>query len=237
MSIRFSLESDEPALRALWKKTFGDSDDYLDLVFSRILSPQRALVEEADGEIRAMLFFPAYSLKLGNERIRAGYLCALATEEAYRRRGIMSALLRRALSEMRNAGDGGAFLIPASADLARYYSRFGFEPFFCRIGESGEPDGEETDDREAAYLAYEASRRAMESAVWATREQFDAAWEECRLSGGRVYRHGEVFIWRRDGELLARHGGSFSRGKAEGLLLLWDREKPEGFGLLDLMLD
>ena len=55
MSIRFSLESDEPALRALWKKTFGDSDDYLDLVFSRILSPQRSRPTTAAGSKNELL--------------------------------------------------------------------------------------------------------------------------------------------------------------------------------------
>ena len=56
MRIDHPERSQIPALRALWKEAFGDSDTYLDLFFDRGYDPDRAMCV-SDGETVAAALY------------------------------------------------------------------------------------------------------------------------------------------------------------------------------------
>lgn len=119
-------------MKRLWAETFGDSSEYIDLVFAAYCSPDTAFCIY-DGNIlaSALLSVPytfRYTAADGEETLlKTRYLCGLATRPEYRGRGLIS----RLMDDARDAAeaDGCAFmtLIPASASLRRFYAIKGWQ--------------------------------------------------------------------------------------------------------------
>lgn len=106
---RPSRAGEEPALRAVWKTVFGDSDAFLDAFFRLVYRPGMAAVAEAEGRIVSA----AYAVPLQN----AVYLYAVATLPAFRGRGLGEAVTMAA------AGGRPAYLCPAETSLRDWYAR------------------------------------------------------------------------------------------------------------------
>lgn len=130
--IEFASPALLPKLKALWKLVFADSNQYIDLFFARQYRGNETLIDTDNGAVRAMLFFPRYSFRIGKRLVPAGYICGAATHPDHRKKGIMAGLIERAHIEMSLRGDEYSMLIPADESLYSYYSRFGYSPFFRR---------------------------------------------------------------------------------------------------------
>ena len=63
-------------------------------------------------------------------------VCAVYTEEAYRRRGIAGRLLNMAVEDLRSRGVTPVYLV---TDHTGFYERYGWE-FLCMVQGDGEPD-------------------------------------------------------------------------------------------------
>ncbi|MBQ5991019.1 MAG: GNAT family N-acetyltransferase [Clostridia bacterium] len=63
-------------------------------------------------------------------------VCAVYTDEAYRRRGIAGALLNTAVEDLRAHGISPVYLV---TDHTGFYERYGWE-FLCMVQGDGEPD-------------------------------------------------------------------------------------------------
>lgn len=121
----------ENELKLLWKHVFGDADTYIDRFFSQVYTPENTLVHKEDGHIVSMLHMVPYELDINGECFKAVYLYALATEEKYRERSIMSGLIRQAHTIAEERGYLCSFLIPEGESLFGFYKRFGYTvPFY-----------------------------------------------------------------------------------------------------------
>lgn len=115
----------------LWKETFHDSERYVKLVFDTYFDPENVFVHFNGDTLVAMMLCVPYQFKLetadGSHRsLRGAYLCGLATLPEYRRKGIMSQLMREAEEVMLSRGMDLMFLIPADDHLRAYYARMGY---------------------------------------------------------------------------------------------------------------
>ena len=63
-------------------------------------------------------------------------VCAVYTEEAYRKQGIAGHLLNMAVEDLRGKGISPAYLV---TDHTGFYERYGWE-FLCMVQGDGEPD-------------------------------------------------------------------------------------------------
>ncbi len=113
-------------LKSLWKETFGDSDEYLDEFFSRIYKENNTLVRCIDGKTAAALYMIPYDLFINGKHHVIQYLYALATKTEYRRKGIMTELIRQAHRIGKKRGYLFSALIPACQDLYAYYQKLGY---------------------------------------------------------------------------------------------------------------
>lgn len=120
-------------LSKLWKDTFHDNDDYISLVFNNYYDPRFSEYEEAGGEVVAGLVGVPYEFGNAERRIRALYLCGLATRQQYRSRGIMTRLLARVNEKAREAGFAFTFLIPSDDGLRKYYHDREYVNAFYRV--------------------------------------------------------------------------------------------------------
>lgn len=111
---------DEAPLRELFTEAFGD-EAFTKLFFDRGYDPNRCLAA-FDGPLLAALHWFDCAL----EGRKAAYIYGIAAFQRCRGRGIGSALIRAALTELKNRGYEAILLVPAEEGLFSYYERFGF---------------------------------------------------------------------------------------------------------------
>ncbi|MDE6668334.1 MAG: GNAT family N-acetyltransferase, partial [Muribaculaceae bacterium] len=117
----------------LWKKTFHDTDEYINLVFDNYYCLDKIEYHEIEGKIVSALMEIPYKFGWKNHELTGMYLCGLMTDEKYRRQGIMQILLERAIEKAKKEGYAFCFLIPANYGLMKYYSFHGYSNAFYRI--------------------------------------------------------------------------------------------------------
>ena len=111
--------------RKLWEKVFKeDTVEFLDYYYSVKTLENEIYVIEEDGEIVSMLHLNPYQMKIGNDIFQTHYIVAVATDENYRKRGYMAALLNHTMQVMKDRGEPFTFLMPAAEAI---YTPFGFE--------------------------------------------------------------------------------------------------------------
>ena len=129
--IRSWQTEDLPALKALWKIAFGDSDKYIDGFFERFLTSEDACVVAVsdDRVVSAMYILPAYTFPYRKKHLSAGYTYALATLPEYRGRGIGGAVYQAADKRAKQCADLSCVL-PAEEPLYPFYEKLsGARPF------------------------------------------------------------------------------------------------------------
>ncbi len=116
-------ESDLAALRALWANAFGDDEEYIRTFHNLFLRPGSCIVAQADGQaVSAMyilegpLLFPPNGTALST-----AYTYALATDPAYRGRGIGTAVYRACVAASLERQDA-ACVLPENESLYRFYA-------------------------------------------------------------------------------------------------------------------
>lgn len=110
----------------LWRDTFHDSNEYIEMFFSSYFNEEYVEYAEENGRLLSMLIGVPYSFSNGIEEFKAVYLCGLATVKDCRGRGIMKELMRRFELRMRDRGVALSFLIPANDSLRVYYNGMGY---------------------------------------------------------------------------------------------------------------
>lgn len=123
MNIDFPKEEQLPALRAIWKEAFGDSDAFLDTFFATAFSSHRCRCVSMDGSVVAALYW--FDCLHCNRPI--AYLYAVATAESQRGKGFCRKLMHDTLRILQNQGYEGVILVPGSEDLFRFYDAMGYQ--------------------------------------------------------------------------------------------------------------
>ena len=184
-----------PAMMRLWQDTFGDSDAFVRLFFTRVYRPQNALTLSRDGRLAAMLHIVPYRLRVGRRTLPAAYICGVSTRPEARGQGLMTALMRRALRTMRRRGFALTTLIPAEPWLFDVYARSGYvHPIqTCdeRIATAdlplAPPDVRIVPCTDARfYAAFDRLQRRRPYAILHTARDFDTIRLDCESDGGSV---------------------------------------------------
>ncbi len=119
----------------LWKETFHDTNEYVDLVFDNYFNPEYVATKWDGNTLVAALLGVPYCFGPKSAQIKGLYLCGLATSRESRKQGIMSELLKIIESRALGLGFDFTFLIPASDGLQRYYADRGYVPAFFKNSE------------------------------------------------------------------------------------------------------
>ena len=118
-----ALSLREIECRELWQRVFGDGREFIDLFLSEVHKPENMLVRYGGGHVAAMLHIVEIETGYGP----TGYLYAIATDPAWRGRGLASELVTEAIATLRGRGARAVMLIPSEPSLKEFYARFGFE--------------------------------------------------------------------------------------------------------------
>ena len=129
--VRLSVPGDLPDQRELWALAFGDSGDYVDNFYKTSYRPDRVLVLEEEGRVRAMTaWFDTTFVVPGQGEYRAAYLYAVATHPDCRGRGLAAELLAGADGYFRSIGIPAVTTVPAQPSLHRFFGANGFRECF-----------------------------------------------------------------------------------------------------------
>lgn len=195
---RTAEQRDIPVLKELWKLAFGDEDAYIDHFFTRYYRPERMLVLEEEGVVRAMTAWFDMPLIFGDGTvIPSAYLYAVATHPDCRGRGLAGKLLAFANEWLAERGFACISTVPARPDLHVFFGQNGFGECFslcqreyrpCRWAALDEwllpVDAEEYGRLREQWLK---STDHVACALPALEYQHGV----CALSGGGLYRVGE----------------------------------------------
>lgn len=111
--------------RKLWEEIFAeDSKEFLDYYYSVKVRDNEIYVIEDGEDIVSMLHLNPYHMRVGKQIYGTHYIVAVATDERYRRKGLMAKLLNYAMDIMKGRNEPFTFLMPASEAI---YKPFGFE--------------------------------------------------------------------------------------------------------------
>lgn len=185
--LRLMRDEDIPELRELWKKVFGDGDEYLDLFFRNLYRPGGGVVMRENGELAAMGFLIDIGVYNGSECL---VTYAVACDPRYRGRGFGGEISRR-LYDM--SGEGGV-ICPAEASLFGYYAArtdyktefFVSEKRYVK-GELPDPGGELRPVDHEEYARLRETRLQGTPHIVFNTTALRHQHEICGLTGGGMY--------------------------------------------------
>ena len=156
MSVVYPNDALIPGLRDLWKKAFGDTDDFLDLFFSTAYAPDRCRCVAEDGAVQSVLYW--FDCFLEDQKI--AYIYAVATDPEFRGRGLCRTVMEDTMEVLRDRGYAGAILLPQEEWLIAMYAGMGFTPC-TTVTEKWFPAGEKIPLRNIDETEYAALRRSF----------------------------------------------------------------------------
>lgn len=202
--------------RKLWEQIFTeDTEEFLDYYYAVKTKENEIYVIEDEGRIVSMLHLNPYQMRIGKQIYETHYIVAVATDERYRRRGLMARLLNHTLQVMAERGEPFTFLMPASEAI---YKPFGFEFIYeqkrCRITGKRSSDA----SLEVTYAKEADCAQIAEFANEFLKEYDVVAWRDAdyykTLLAEQASEDGGVLIAKKD-------------GKIEGVLCLTKEEERE----------
>lgn len=115
--------SEKDELKKLWLKSFDEIPYAVDLLFIKLCKVLNVYCAKINGVLCSAVYIINGSL---NGK-KAHYLCGASTENEYRGKGIMSALIEYALNEEKKSGCSFSLLFPATESLYSFYEKLGYK--------------------------------------------------------------------------------------------------------------
>ena len=169
MEMRLAETGDLNRLKEIWKLCFGDEDQYIETYFNnRDWKAETAVLLKGDQIVSMLAMIPADLVQSNGSRRKSAMIYAVATHPDEQKKGLADDLMRFSNQFLASHGVLETFLVPAGAQLFRFYEKRGYgEAFYHRQREiSGvEARALEVPDRLSLTLspaepeAYNAARR------------------------------------------------------------------------------
>ncbi len=115
-------------LKKLWNEAFGDGNDFLNMFFEKIYSPERCLVAYENKQTAAALYW--FDTEFQGHKL--AYIYAVATFKSFRGKGICQKLMADTHSLLKEKGYAGSVLVPGESSLFDFYGRMGYKAV-CHI--------------------------------------------------------------------------------------------------------
>lgn len=187
-------------LKKIWKNIFKDTDEYIELFFSRKVKPENIYTVLKDNRIASVLF--AVPEKING--YRAAYICGVATLPEYRGMGLCKSLMKEAEEDLKKRGFDICFLIPADESLFNFYEVMGYKTrFWLSKKELVYQKNDVTNcfSAEYDYLSLKKfySQIRCVNKPYRDDDNFKAIYD-C-YKNVRIYKNGYLF-WYKEGEVL-----------------------------------
>lgn len=125
MRIDHPCEGQIPALKAIWKEAFGDTDAFISSFFDTAFTPERCCCISQNSEVMAA----AYWFQVEFSGYKGAYIYAVATAQRHRGKGLCRALMEHIHEHLQTRGYDGTMLVPGDAGLRNMYAGMGYASF------------------------------------------------------------------------------------------------------------
>lgn len=134
MEIEFLTEKYIEDVFILWRKTFGDDEEFIKSFFACWQPEKHTLILREEHCVLGMLSL----LPVSANGVKGRYIYAVATEQAARKRGIATRLLSAAEEAQLKQSEKFSVLVPSSENLFEFYEKRGwneilYAPDFSKI--------------------------------------------------------------------------------------------------------
>lgn len=126
ITVKHGSKKNIPMMKALWREVFGDSEEFIDLFFSKFYRPSRTLLAFEDGELVSMLYYLDVKAKYFKKNLKCAYLYGVATKLSERRRGHFRRLHAQLLEELAEKHYEAVAVLPANESLYGLYREMGY---------------------------------------------------------------------------------------------------------------
>ena len=116
---------DLPVLKQIWQEAFGDNGTFVDGFFRTGFAPERCRCLFWDQKPVAVLYW--FDCFLDGKKL--AYIYAVATDKAFRGRGLCRRLMENTHGHLKHAGYSAATLVPGSEKLFLMYGAMGYRSF------------------------------------------------------------------------------------------------------------
>lgn len=182
----------------LWKESFGDSDEFIKLFFSRVYKEENTLTIIRNNRVISALQIVPYKMTFGGTKIPVGYICGVCTDRSERGKGWMKQLMHDAINEMNSRKYALTTLIPASEWLFDYYRKFGYSVIFDKSEEIHTRSFDDRHDKirilpatettlDQAYNFYNSIQQKRKSAILHSAYDFETIRKDCILDNGNAW--------------------------------------------------
>ncbi len=113
-------------MKNLWRDTFGDTDEFIDLFFEKFYRPRKTFLRFDGDTLVSMLFYMDVRVKYDGKRLKTAYLYGVATRLSERRQGHFTALHQALLDELREKKYDLIITIPQNDSLFSFYKEEGY---------------------------------------------------------------------------------------------------------------
>lgn len=183
--IEFANKETTPLVRRMWKICFDDTEEYIDLYFSKKYSEENTLIYFENGEAVASLQMLPYTITFNGQTIPFAYLAGLCTLPQHRQKGYMAQLIYKAHSIIKERNISLAILIPAEDWLYGFYEKYGYAQVFDQ-DDVPIPLGDiinKYSDPQEAYTRFDKLFRNKDFCVQKSFKDFEAIREDYILDG------------------------------------------------------
>lgn len=126
ITVKHGSKKSIPLMKKLWQEVFGDSDEFIDIFFTKFYRPSRTLLLFENGELVSMLYYMDVNAKYFKKKIKCAYLYGVATKLSERRRGHFRKLHTQFVEELKEKHYDTVLVMPADDSLFSFYKDFGY---------------------------------------------------------------------------------------------------------------
>lgn len=127
------LREEHIKTKQMWRDIFADeSESFLNYYYSEKIKDNEIYVIEDGDKIISMIHLNPYEMRVGTEYYKLHYIVGVATDPAYRKKGLMAKLLRYVMNIMAERGEPFTYLMPVAKEI---YEPFGFEFIYTKAME------------------------------------------------------------------------------------------------------
>ena len=182
--------------RQLWRLSFEDSEEFMDLYFSLRYSDRINKFIESEGKIVAALQTIHYTMTYGvGTEVPVRYISGACTHPNYRNKGFMKRLLRDVHHAMYEEGVWLSTLIPAKEWLKGFYRRSGYELCFHYLPywyakenkTSGVTCPREISLNDEVYDFFDRQMHKRKCSIQHSRDDLSIVIKDLMLAGGKFY--------------------------------------------------
>ena len=183
----------------IWRTVFGDSEEFMDLYFSRRYPKVKTFASEQDGIIAAQAQCFIYNMTAapGAPMLTIGYVSGLATLPAYRHQGHAANVMQQMHRWLNKHHIDYCLLIPATQKAAQWYTtHFGYQgtSTHCKSLATPSQIAACTPQPELTpHIIYIIQRHlaSLPYTIQHTADDLRDQMDVCLMSGGGLYQTGD----------------------------------------------